>query len=114
MWRKVIITAVFLVSSLSISYLININEIRSTLYAQTAPVFELPKGSKVVLSKYNNKEIVWDIGNNDSNGNYVLMSSKPIVDKIATYDNNVPNTTTPQNVADRENYCLKYLYEKHI
>ncbi|NBJ65456.1 hypothetical protein D5266_09775, partial [bacterium c-19] len=70
--------------------------------------FELPKGSKVILGKYNNKEIVWDIGNNDSNGNYVLMSSKPIVDSIATYESSVPVTTTPQSIANRESYCLRY------
>lgn len=107
MWRKVIITAVFLVCSLSISYLININDIKSTLYAQTAPVFELPKGAKVVLGKYNNKELVWDIGNNNNNGNYVLMSSKPIVDSIQTFSNFYPTTNTPQSGADRENYCLR-------
>ena len=65
--------------------------------AQSAPAFQLPKGAKVVLGKYNNKEIVWDIGNNNNNGSYVLMSSKPIVDSIATYDSSVPITTTAQS-----------------
>ena len=85
-----------------------VNKEFQVMKAQSAPAFQLPKGSKVVLGKYNNKEIVWDIGNNDNNGSYVLMSSKPLVNAIATYDGSVPITTTAQNIADRENYCLKY------
>ena len=106
--KKMFIMFICLLSSLSVAYMYHNSSITSFLNAQSAPAFTLPKGSKVVLGKYNNKEIVWDIGNNNNNGSYVLMSSKPIVDAIATYDNSIPITTTPQNGADRENYCLKY------
>ncbi|MCI8850472.1 MAG: cadherin repeat domain-containing protein, partial [Erysipelotrichaceae bacterium] len=80
----------------------------ATLNAQSAPTFQLPKGAKIVLGKYNNKEVIWDIGNNNNNGNYVLMSSKLLL-KMSTYDSSFPITTTPQTGADREKYCLKYL-----
>ena len=106
--KKTAVTVLCLISSLLVLYMYCNNDIISTLYAQSAPTFSLPKGSKVVLGKYNNKEIVWDIGNNNNNGSYVLMSSKPIVDSIATYDSSVPVTTTPQSVANRESYCLRY------
>ncbi len=104
MWKKVLLISICLISC---SCIINLSLI-DTLHAQSAPTFQLPKGSKVVLGTYDNREIVWDIGNNDNNGSYVLMSSKPIVDSIATYESSVPVTTTPQSIANRESYCLRY------
>ena len=75
------------------------------LHAQSAPAFELPKGSKVVLGVYNNKEIVWDIGNNNNSGNYVLMSSKPLEEKgTAIYDASVPMSSSVVIVSDREQF----------
>ncbi|MCI9293453.1 MAG: cadherin repeat domain-containing protein, partial [Erysipelotrichaceae bacterium] len=75
-----------LICSIVVAYMYVGNEFFQQLNAQSAPTFNLPKGAKVVLGKYNNKEVVWDIGNNNNNGNYVLMSSKPIVNSIAKYD----------------------------
>ena len=106
---KKVISALIMIIALSVIVNIYMNgNMHSFLNAQSAPTFSLPKGSKVILGKYNNKEIVWDIGNNDNNGSYVLMSSKPLVNAIATYDSSVPVTTTPQSVANRESYCLRY------
>ena len=104
MWKKVLLISICLISC---SCIINLSLI-DTLHAQSAPTFQLPKGSKVVLGTYDNREIVWDIGNNDNNGSYVLMSSKPIVNSIQTYNGSIPVTTTPQSGATRENYCLRY------
>ena len=84
--KKILITSLCLMSSLLLLYVYAADSMMSILHAQSAPVFQMPKGSKVVLGKYNNREIVWDIGNNDNNGSYVLMSSKPIKDDIAKYD----------------------------
>ena len=81
---------------------------KNIIKAQSAPVFTLPKGAKVVLGKYNNREIAWDIGNNDNNGSYVLMSSKPIT-TMGTYDSSVPVSTTLLTGSARENYCLKFV-----
>ncbi|MCI8851839.1 MAG: hypothetical protein HFE82_09990, partial [Erysipelotrichaceae bacterium] len=105
--KKTAVTVLCLISSLLVLYMYCNNDIISTLYAQSAPTFSLPKGSKVVLGKYNNKEIVWDIGNNNNNGSYVLMSSKPIT-TMGTYDSSVPVSTTPLTGSARENYCLKF------
>ena len=102
MWKKVLLISICLISC---SCIINLSLI-DTLHAQSAPTFQLPKGSKVVLGTYDNREIVWDIGNNDNNGSYVLMSSKPIT-KMSTYDSSIPVTTTPQTGNDREDYCLR-------
>ena len=58
------------------------------------------------MGKYNNREIVWDIGNNTSD--YVLMSSTSIISGgVAIYDSRYPVTTTPQTGANAEKYCLK-------
>ncbi|NBJ63812.1 hypothetical protein D5266_01215, partial [bacterium c-19] len=65
------------------------DNIGNILNAQSAPTFQLPKGAKIVLGKYNNKEIVWDIGNNNNNGNYVLMSSKPIQENFSKYSDSI-------------------------
>ncbi len=108
MLKKVLLAAVCLLSSLFVLFMYIKSDIIGVLNAQSAPVFTLPKGSKVVLGKYDNKEIVWDIGNNNNNGNYVLMSSKPIT-KMRTYDPSVPVTTTIQSGTNREKYCLKLL-----
>ncbi len=105
MWKKLLITLIALTGIFTVGYAYY----NLSLDAATTP-FQLPKGAKVVLGKYNNKEIVWDIGNNNNNGNYVLMSSKPIVNSIATYDSSIPTTTTAQSSANRENYCLKHIY----
>ncbi len=108
MKRKFIVILICILGTLTIGYKFINENLKFILNAQSAPAFQLPKGAKVVLGKYNNKEIVWDIGNNDNNGSYVLMSSKPLVNAIATYDSSVPVTTTPQSVANRESYCLRY------
>ena len=109
MWKKTFIIAVCLLSSLSVAYVYCRDYFDNMLSANSVPVFQLPKGAKVVLGKYNNKEIVWDIGNNDNNGSYVLMSSKPIADKIATFDSNLPlaNDKVPP-IQDRDKYCFHY------
>ncbi len=91
---KKVISALIMIIALSVIVNIYMNgNMHSFLNAQSAPTFSLPKGSKVILGKYNNKEIVWDIGNNDNNGSYVLMSSKPIVDSIQTYDSGMSLAT---------------------
>ena len=105
MWKKLITMFICIVSVFTFGYVYLCNDFLPILHAQSAPAFELPKGSKVVLGKYNNKEIVWDIGNNTSD--YVLMSSKSIKD-MPTYNSSIPVTTTPQSGIDRENYCLKF------
>ncbi len=106
--KKLLIMFTCLLSSLSVAYMYHNSSITSFLNAQSAPAFTLPKGAKIVLGKYNNKEVVWDIGNNNNNGSYVLMSSKPITDTGTTYDSSMPITSTPQSGANRENYCLRY------
>ncbi len=107
MKRKFIIILMCIIGTVTISYKFINENLKFILNAQSAPTFQLPKGAKVVLGKYNNKEIVWDIGNNNNNGSYVLMSSKPIVDKIQTYNSSLPFTTnTVPAAADRDNYCV--------
>ena len=64
-----------------------VNKEFQVMKAQSAPAFEIPKGAKVVLAKYNNNEIVWDIGNNVND--YVLMSSKPIMNNIGKYNSSI-------------------------
>ncbi len=107
---KKLITALTTILGVSIiSYMYFNSNMLTTLNAQSAPTFQLPKGAKVVLGKYNNKEIVWDIGNNNNNGSYVLMSSKPIVDSIGTYDASLPyvNNSLP-SPENRESYCVRH------
>ncbi len=108
MLKKFIITLIMILGVFAVSFIYVSSNMSATLNAQSAPTFQLPKGAKVVLGKYNNKEVIWDIGNNNNNGNYVLMSSKLLL-KMSTYDSSFPITTTPQTGADREKYCLKYL-----
>ena len=79
MKRKFIVILICILGTLTIGYKFINENLKFILNAQSAPAFQLPKGAKVVLGKYNNKEIVWDIGNNDNKGSYVLMSSKPLV-----------------------------------
>ncbi|MCI8851322.1 MAG: hypothetical protein HFE82_07275, partial [Erysipelotrichaceae bacterium] len=107
MKNKTVLMLMCILGSVAISYIHMQGHLWSALYAQSAPTFQLPKGSKVVLGKYNNKEIVWDIGNNTND--YVLMSSKPIA-SMSTYDADVPSITTPQVGNDRENFCLRYTH----
>ncbi len=104
MLKKVLLATVCLLSSLFVLFMYIKSDIIGVLNAQSAPVFQLPKGAKVVLGKYNNREIVWDIGNNTSD--YVLMSSKPIT-SISLYDSRIPITDTIQTGTNRENYCLR-------
>ena len=111
MLKKIFVIVLCILGSLSIAYVYSKDNIENILNAQSAPVFTIPKGAKVVLGTYNGNEIVWDIGNNDNNGSYVLMSSKPIT-KMTTYDSSVPVTTTIQSGADREKYCLKRFNSK--
>ncbi len=101
MWKKFLVILIVLVGTFTAGYAYFNYE----MSAAVTP-FQLQKGQKVVLGKYNNKEVVWDIGNNTSD--YVLMSSKPIVDSIAVYDSSIPETTTLQNGAvDINSFCLK-------
>ena len=58
MLKKVLLATVCLLSSLFVLFMYIKSDIIGVLNAQSAPVFTLPKGSKVVLGKYNNKEIV--------------------------------------------------------
>ena len=110
MWKKTFIIAACLLSCLSVAYVYSKEYFGNILNAQSAPAFQLPKGAKVVLGKYNNKEIVWDIGNNNNNGSYVLMSSKPIENNISIYNSSFPYTTNViPNENNKDNYCLKYL-----
>ena len=107
--KKVLMMMLCLITSLTLGYMYGKEYMLSFLNAQSAPAFTLPKGSKVVLGSYNGKEIVWDIGNNDNNGSYVLMSSVSLVpDGISIYDSRFPVTTVPQSGADIERYCLKH------
>ena len=108
MLKKFIIALIMILGVFAVSFIYVSSNMSATLNAQSPPTFQLPKGAKVVLGKYNNKEVIWDIGNNNNNGNYVLMSSKLLL-KMSTYDSSFPITTTPQTGADREKYCLKYL-----
>ena len=105
MKRKVIIILMCLLSTVTIGYKFINENLKFVLNAQSAPVFQLPKGAKVVLGKYNNKEIVWDIGNDIND--YVLMSSIPIKN-MSTYDSSFPIISTPQPLSDRERYCIEY------
>ena len=108
MLKKVITALIMIIGLSTITYIYANSSLLNTLKAQSAPAFQLPKGAKVVLGKYNSKEIVWDIGNNNNNGNYVLMSSKPIADSIQTYDSSLPFTVnTPPAISERDNYCIK-------
>ena len=104
---KRLITALTAILGVSIiSYMYFNSSMLTTLNAQSAPTFQIPKGAKVVLGKYTGREIVWDIGNNAND--YVLMSSKPIVDSIAIYDPSLPEITSPVAIEDRNKYCLRY------
>ena len=100
MWKKLLIAFIALTGTFTVGYAYYNYE----MSAAVTP-FQLQKGQKVVLGKYNNREIVWDIGNNTSN--YVLMSSKPLVNSIATYDSSVPLATSDPGLASRENFCFK-------
>ena len=113
--KKVLMMMLCLITSLTLGYMYGKEYMLSFLNAQSAPAFTLPKGSKVVLGSYNGKEIVWDIGNNDNNGSYVLMSSKPIEDEMNLFAANsgLPVITSPAALADRENAILKIRSDLH-
>ena len=109
MFRKMITALSAILVVFAVAYIYTSSNMLTTLNAQSAPVFQLPKGSKVILGTYNNKEVVWDIGNNNNNGNYVLMSSKPIVDSITVLNKNLPYTSSVKpNDSDKDNYCIKF------
>ena len=109
MIKKLITALTTILGVCIIGYMYFNSSMLTTLNAQSAPAFQIPKGAKVVLGKYNNKEIVWDIGNNNNNGNYVLMSSKPIVDEIQTYNEIFPfSVNSVPSKADWGKYCVKY------
>ena len=101
MWKKLLVTLIVLVGTFTAGYAYFNYEMN----AAVTP-FQLQKGQKVVLGKYNNKEIVWDIGNNDNNGKYVLMSSKPIEDNVTLYDSSLPTISTAAALNNRENAML--------
>ncbi|MCI8851550.1 MAG: hypothetical protein HFE82_08485, partial [Erysipelotrichaceae bacterium] len=87
MWKKVLILITCLMGWLFMIYIESNGFMNNIISAQSAPAFQLPKGAKVVSGKYNNKEIVWDIGNNVND--YVLMSSKPIVNNIGKFNSSI-------------------------
>ncbi len=106
MFRKMITALTATLGLFAVAYIYTNSNMLTTLNAQSAPVFQLPKGSKVILGTYNNKEVVWDIGNNNNNGNYVLMSSMSIKE-ISNYDPSIPSKlATPIPLEERDNYCL--------
>ncbi len=103
---KKVITALIMVIGLSaVTYIYANRATLNTLNAQSAPAFQLPKGSKVVLGTYNGKEIVWDIGNDKND--FILLSSTPLVDDIQTYDPSLPIVDVAQPLDIRENSCLR-------
>ncbi|NBJ65404.1 cadherin repeat domain-containing protein, partial [bacterium c-19] len=114
MRKKILIISICLVSSI-LMMISSKGIMKNIINAQSAPAFRMPKGSKVVLGKYNSKEVVWDIGNNDNNGSYVLMSSKPIDDAMNLFatDSGLPVITSPAALADRENAILKMKSTSH-
>ena len=99
MWKKVLVLIICMAGCIFMVYAGSNGFMKNIINAQSAPTFQLPKGSKVVLGKYDNKEIVWDIGNHTSD--YVLMSSKPIKQDFEKYSDSLgctisnPSGTTP-------------------
>lgn len=105
MKKRLFMIALCIFCSVTVAYMYTKSDVASILSAQSAPAFQLPKGSKVVLGKYNNKEIVWDLSN-DNNG-YELMISKPIA-SLSTFTPSCLVATSPvMNLSNRKNYCLK-------
>ena len=101
MRKRTLVIMLLALVGVSMGFLYTNDLFKNSLNAASAPNFVLNKGSKVVLGKYNNKEIVWDIGNSNNNGNYVLMSSKPIEDDVIILDNSLPTITSPAAIGDR-------------
>ena len=58
MLKKILMILTCLFSSFLIVYMY-VSKDFQVMKAQAAPIFELPKGAKVFLGTYNNKEIVW-------------------------------------------------------
>ena len=115
--KKLLIMFICLLSSLSVAYMYHNSSITSFLNAQSAPAFTLPKGAKIVLGKYNNKEVVWDIGNNNNNGSYVLMSSMPIVNEIAKYNPSIGcflTEPTGSNKSDAAWICPNTMLDNEV
>ena len=106
MRKRTLVIMLLALVGVSMGFLYTNDLFKNSLNAASAPNFVLNKGSKVVLGKYNNKEIVWDIGNNTSD--YVLMSSKPIEDNAVILNNSLPTITSPAVIGDRENSNLDY------
>lgn len=112
MWKKLLVLLIALVGAFSVGYVyVNFN---TEMEAAVAPSFQLPKGAKVVLGKYNNNEVVWDIGNNNNNGNYVLMSSVPIESSMSVLDTSLPIITSPAALGNRETSRLRYRNEVNM
>ena len=109
MKKKLMVMLLCIVSALTFVYIYAFYGSASILHAQSAPVFELPKGSKVVLGVYNSKEVVWDIGNNNNGGNYVLMSSIPLENNVTLFDASLPVITSPAPISSRETSTLRYI-----
>ena len=101
MWKKLLVTLIVLVGTFTAGYAYFNYEMN----AAVTP-FQLQKGQKVVLGKYNNKEVVWDIGNNTSD--YVLMSSVPIESSMSVLDTSLPIITSPAALGNRETSRLRY------
>ena len=107
MKKKLFIILMCILGCAAISYNHIKNNSGTALFAQSSPTFQLQKGAKVILGKYNNREIVWDIAKNTNT--LLLMSSKPIAN-VQSYDSSLPFTTNSSpSLADRDSYCIKYL-----
>ena len=107
MWKKLLVTLIVLVGTFTAGYAYFNYEMN----AAVTP-FQLQKGQKVVLGKYNNKEVVWDIGNNTSD--YVLMSSVPIESSMSVLDTSLPIITSPAALGNRETSRLRYRNEVNM
>ena len=61
MRKKIVMILICLAGCISI--MINTNGfMKNIVNAQSAPAFQLPKGAKVVLGEYDNKDVVWEVG----------------------------------------------------
>ncbi|NBJ64028.1 hypothetical protein D5266_02365, partial [bacterium c-19] len=96
MWKKLILAVIVLSGMFSISIVANIYNQNM----RAAAFFQLQKGQKVIIGNYQGNDVVWDIGNASGN-DYVLMSSKPIVDLQPIYDTSINCTIYHDNVGTK-------------
>ena len=106
MWKKILVTSLFLLGTVLITYMyVNNIGVVATLHAQSAPSFNLQRGQKVVLGEYNGNEIIWDIGK--ATDDYVIMSSKGIT-RVSILNDNIIDTTIYEDQEQRDQHCYKY------